>query len=53
MATRKPTPTVALLHPSGRFTVNVTPERAAVLEARGYTPQAAAKKAASKAEKES
>lgn len=36
MATRKPKPTVALSHPSGNFTVHVSPARAVILEERGY-----------------
>jgi hypothetical protein len=41
MATRKPKPTVRLTHPSGKFTVDVQPARAAILEERGYTPTTA------------
>lgn len=55
MAARKPAPTVTLSHPSGKFTVTVTPQRAAVLEERGYVltetaPRSSARKGKAAAE---
>lgn len=38
---RKAKPTVRLTHPSGKFTVDVQPGRAKILEERGYVPAAA------------